>query len=62
MNPNGKEDGMKRPLSYLAAAAVLILTAAAPAFAIVQVPEPGTMATLGAVAVGGIIARKILKR
>jgi hypothetical protein len=54
---------MKRPFSYLAAAAVLILTAAAPAFSFGNpVPEPGTMATLGAVAVGGLIARKILKR
>lgn len=56
---------MKRMFSYMSAAAVLILSAAGPALALgnpTQVPEPFTMATLGAVAGGGIIARKILKR
>jgi hypothetical protein len=53
---------MKRLMSYMSAAAVLVLFCVAPAFAVVDVPEPGTMAIIGGVAVGGFIARKILKR
>lgn len=54
---------MKRLMSYLSAAAVLVLSAAGPSFAVpVGIPEPGTLATIGAIAVGGLIARKILKR
>jgi hypothetical protein len=59
---------MKRLMSYLSAAAVLVLYCVAPAFANIAppppngVPEPGTMAVLGAIAAGGLIARKIIKR
>jgi hypothetical protein len=53
---------MKRLMSYLSAAAVLVLFSGLPAYAVVNVPEPGTMAIIGGVAVGGFIARKILKR
>jgi hypothetical protein len=55
---------MKRLMSYLSVAAVLTLFGFAPAYAapLTPVPEPGTMAVLGAIAAGGLIARKILKR
>jgi hypothetical protein len=59
---------MKRLMSYLSVAAVLVLFCVAPAFAADVapptngVPEPGTMAVLGAIAAGGLIARKIIKR
>jgi hypothetical protein len=55
---------MKRLMSYLSAAAVLVLFGFVPAYAAVPrgVPEPGTLAVLGAIAAGGLIARKILKR
>ena len=56
---------MKRLMSYMFAAAVLVLFGFAPAYAQTvggQLPEPGTMAVLGAVAAGGYIAHKILKR
>jgi hypothetical protein len=57
---------MKRLMSYLSAAAVLVLFCVAPAFAVdgapPSLPEPGTMAVLGAIAAGGLIARKIIKR
>ena len=52
---------MKRLMSYLSAAAVLVLFCGMPAYARVTAPEPGTMAVLGAVAAGGFIAHKILK-
>lgn len=55
---------MKRMISYISAAAVLVLCSFAPAYAGPPpvLPEPGTMAVLGAIAAGGIIARKIIKR
>jgi hypothetical protein len=53
---------MKRLMSYLSAAAVLVLFSGLPAYARVVAAEPGTMAVLGAVAAGGYIAHKILKR
>jgi hypothetical protein len=54
---------MKRLMSYVSAAAVLTLFGFAPAYAAApRVPEPGTLAVLGAIAAGGLIARKILKR
>ncbi len=57
---------MKRMISYISAAAVLVLCSFAPAYASPlpppPLPEPGTMAVLGAIAAGGLIARKIIKR
>lgn len=56
---------MKRLISYISAAAVMVLFSFAPAYAgppPPPVPEPGTMAVLGAIAAGGLIARKIIKR
>lgn len=53
---------MKRMISYSLAATVLVLFGFAPAYALQPVPEPGTMTVLGSIAVGGFIARKILKR
>ena len=54
---------MKRLMSYLSAAAVLVLFSGLPVYARpIPTPEPGTLAVLGALAAGGLIARKILKR
>jgi hypothetical protein len=54
---------MKRLIFYVLASGVLVLFGFAPAYAVqTQVPEPGTMAVLGAIAAGGLIAGKIIKR
>jgi hypothetical protein len=56
---------MKRVISYILASGVLVLFGITPAYAVggpPSVPEPGTMAVLGAIAAGGLIARKIIKR
>lgn len=46
----------------MSAAAVLVLFGFAPAYATWAVPEPGTMAVLGGLVIGGFIAKKIIKR
>jgi len=53
---------MKRGILYILASGVLVLFCVAPAYASWAIPEPGTMAIIGGVVVGGFIARKILKR
>ena len=61
---------LKQTIYYFFAAAVLLLFEYGAAYAggggplcpPPSLPEPGTMAVLGVVAVGGIITRKILKR
>lgn len=53
---------MRRLIEYTSAAAVLVLFCVAPAYARVTAAEPGTMVVLGAVAAGGYIAHRILKR
>jgi len=55
---------MKRVSSLIMASGVLVLFGFSSAYAtgLPPVPEPGTMAVLGAVAAGGFIARKIIKR
>jgi hypothetical protein len=53
---------MKQLFSHLAAAAILVVCAFMPVYATPVVPEPTTMGILGAVAVGSLLAKKILRR
>ena len=56
---------MKRVSSLIMASGVLVLFGYSSAYAVPAVPavpEPGTMTVLGALAAGGFIARKIIKR
>ena len=54
---------MKRLISYGCASMILVLSAAEQALAFsFSVPEPGTTTLLASLAVGGFVARKILKR
>ncbi len=54
---------MKRVSLLIMASGVLVLFGFSSAYAApLTAPEPGTMAVLGALAAGGFIARKIIKR
>lgn len=59
-----KEIIMKRVSLLIMASGVLVLFGFSSAYAssLPPVPEPGTIAVLGALAAGGFIARKIIKR